>query len=90
MQNKGLDDIVNIIRSFNEKLQSYLPALEIEVNKIITTAEKDVNIIEGYLDTTLSLTAHGVGVDLFIKLLEYYKTIDSEGALFYWNEYDNQ
>lgn len=29
-----------------------------------------------------------VGKHLFVKLLEYYKTIDAEGAAFYWNEYD--
>lgn len=89
MKNKSLDDIVNIISSFIDNLKSYLPALEMEVNEIITAEEKDVKIIERYLDSTLSLAAHGIGEDLFIKLLEYYKTIDPEGALFYWNEYDN-
>ncbi len=42
------------------------------------------------LDTILSLTDLGIGNDLFIKLLEYYKTIDAEGAIFYWNEYDRK
>lgn len=48
------------------------------------------NIIEHQLDTLLSLTIHGVGDTLFIQLLEYYKTIDAEGAVFYWNEYDKE
>ena len=42
------------------------------------------------LDTILSLTYFGVGDDLYIKLLEYYKTVDAEGAAFYWNEYDKK
>lgn len=28
--------------------------------------------------------------DLFIKLPEYYKAVDSEDASFYRNEYDNE
>jgi|688.fasta_scaffold19006_4 hypothetical protein len=30
----------------------------------------------------------GIGKDLFVQLLEYYKTIDADGAAFYWNEFD--
>ena len=48
----------------------------------------DKNTIENTLDVLLSLTMHGFADDLFIKLLEYYKTINADGALFYWNEYD--
>jgi hypothetical protein len=33
---------------------------------------------------------HGMGDKLFVRLLEYYKTVDPEGAMFYWNEYDKQ
>jgi len=32
----------------------------------------------------------GVGKELFVKLLDYYKTIDAEGAAFYWEEFDKE
>jgi len=30
----------------------------------------------------------GIGDDFFMQLVDYYKTIDAEGTLFYRNEYD--
>jgi len=83
-------DLVKIIREFNAHLEQQLPALEQEINAMITGKTKDSKIIEHYLDTLLSLANHGIGENLFIRLLEYYKTIDLDGALFYWNEYDKQ
>lgn len=80
--------IVQIIQSFKNSLQAHLPALEKEVTALIETKCKDCRVIENYLDTLLSLTDHGVADELFIKLLDYYKTIDADGAAFYWNEYD--
>jgi hypothetical protein len=87
---KNLSGLVAIIKDFNKSLKRHLPALKTEVNKLIAEKCKDKNTIENDLDTLLSLTMHGVGEKLFIKLLEYYKTIDVEGAAFYWNEYDEQ
>ena len=83
-------DLVEIIREFNAHLEQQLPALEQEINAMITGKTKDPKIIEHYLDTLLSLVSHGIGEKLLIRLLEYYKTIDLEGAMFYWNEYDKQ
>jgi hypothetical protein len=40
-------------------------------------------------NSLLSHTSFGVGKDLFVKLLEYCKTIDAEGFAFYSKEYDN-
>jgi hypothetical protein len=82
-------DIKKTIEAFQESLQRHLPALEAEINDLINSGSKDKNTIENTLDTLLSLTDMGVGKKLFIRLLEYYKTIDADGALFYWNEYDN-
>ena len=89
MDKKLINDLSKIIQSFNDSLQTFLPALESETGSLIESKSKDSRIIENYLDTLLSLTAHGVADDLFIKLLEYYKTVDAEGAIFYWNEYDD-
>jgi hypothetical protein len=81
-------DIKQIIGDFQESLAQHLPVLEQEVNQLIQSKCSDKNIIENTLDTLLSLIDMGIGKDLFIKLLEYYKTIDLDGAVFYWNEYD--
>jgi len=86
---KLVSKIGNILNNFLEQLETYLPALEREVTQIIE--EKSINSqqIENYLDTLLSLCQHGIGNDLYIKLLEYYKTVNTAGAQFYWKEYDN-
>ena len=81
-------DIKKTIEAFQESLKGHLPALEAEINDLIHSGNKDKNTIENTLDTLLSLTYMGVGKELFIRLLEYYKTIDADGASFYWNEYD--
>lgn len=87
---KPFDNIKLLIEDFNKSLQAHLPALQNDVCYLIDTKSTDSNIIEQYLDTLLSLIMHGVGDNLFIKLLEYYKTIDADAAVFYWNEYDKE
>jgi len=90
MDKELINDISRIIQAFSESLQAHLPALENEITSLIESGSKDCQSIENSLDTLLSLTTYGVADDLFIKLLEYYKTVDAEGALFYWNEYDKE
>lgn len=89
-----MDELVNnlksLIEDFNKSLEAHIPASEKDVNKLISDKCVNHKIIEYHLDALLSLTMHGVGDSLFIKLLDYYKTIDAEGALFYWSEYDKQ
>lgn len=87
---KLVKDIKTLIDNFNTALGQHLPALEKEVNQIISEKSTNNSTIEYLLDSLLSLTMHGVGDDLFIKLVDYYKTVDPEGALFYWNEYDSK
>lgn len=90
MDKRLVNDLKQIIETFNLSLAEHLPALQNEVSSLIDTQTKDSTEIEHCLDTLLSLTTHGVGNDLYIQLLEYYKTIDEEGAMFYWKEYDNK
>lgn len=90
MEKDLFQDIKSSIAAFQDSLKQHLPALEADVNALITTKSQDSKNIEHHLDTLLSLTTIGVGVNLFVKLLEYYKTIDADGALFYWNEYDKE
>lgn len=88
-----MDDLVKtigaLIKGFQQTLEEQLPLLKSEVYQLIENKSTDSMKIENYLDTLLSLSMHGVGDDIFIALLEYYKTIDETGARFYWNEYDN-
>ena len=84
------DGIKEVIESFNKAIEAQLPDLKQEVNQLIKTECTDENKIENTLDTLLSLTMHGMCDDLFVQLLEYYKTTSPDGAEFYWNEYDKQ
>jgi len=88
MDDKLVSEISKIIKGFHAQLAVHLPALELEINQIIKKKKTNANLIENYLDTLLSLCQHGIGDTLYIKLLEYYKTVDAEGARFYWEEYD--
>ena len=90
MDKQLVNDLKQIIEAFNQSLSVHLPALKNEVVTLIDCKSKDSTEIEHCLDTLLSLTIHGIGDDLFIQLLEYYKTVDEEGAMFYWNEYDDK
>ena len=87
---ESFKDIVQLIRSFQDSLQAQMPALESEIDELINTQNQDESTIENILDVLLSLTMNGIGDKLFIKLLDYYKTINSKGADFYWNEYEMQ
>ena len=89
MENDPYEDIFQIITNFNKSIESLLPALETEVNDLIKSGYKERNSIEQTLDTLLSLVNMGFAENLFLSLLDYYKTIDEEGAAFYWNEYDS-
>lgn len=88
MSKDVFQDIKEIIIHYQKSLLQYLPGLEHEVDQLIQLKSTDKNLIENTLDTLLSLIDMGIGKDLFIKLLEYYKTIDLDGAAFYWNEFD--
>jgi hypothetical protein len=90
MSNSTFNQLKETIKAFQQSLQAHLPALEIEINAIIDSKVQDQNTIEHSLDTLLSLVNMGVGKELFVKLLEYYKTIDTEGATFYWDQFDKE
>jgi hypothetical protein len=90
MSNSTFNQLKETIIAFQQSLQAHLPALEIEINAIIDSKVQDQNTIEHSLDTLLSLVNMGVGKELFVKLLEYYKTIDTEGATFYWDQFDKE
>lgn len=87
---KSIGDIINLIQHFKESMQSHLPVLEKEIDELIESNSTDTEKIMSYLDLLLSLINHGFGVSLFGKLLDYYKSLDEDGAMFYWYEYDKE
>jgi hypothetical protein len=87
---KTYQELVTTIGAFKKDLQRHLPALQQEVNALIKRKETNIKSIEYLLDTLFSLTYMGLGDNLFIKLLEYYKTVHSENAAWYWNKYDTR
>jgi len=90
MSKPHLINIKELDESFNEMVQEQLPFLKTRITAFIATDNKDCRKIECYLDMLLSLNTRGAERDLFIKLLEYYKTIDSERAIYYWTAYDEK
>ncbi len=90
MEEDLFKNIKQSIVAFQESLTQHLPALEADVNQLIKSKNQNTKTIEHILDTLLSLTDMGIGENLFVKLLEYYKTVDEEGAAFYWKEYDKE
>lgn len=90
MEKELANELANVIKSFLEDLKQHLPVLEREVKQLIKNKESNTNTVGRCLDTLLSLTMHGIGDGLFFKLLEYYKTLDTEGADFYLEEYRKQ
>ncbi len=87
---KLLSDLKSAIEIFHKNLAMQMPYLQQEVNSLIQQNCTNHNVIERHLDTLLDLGMHNIGKDVFIQLLDYYKTINMEGAMFYWNEYDKE
>ena len=85
-----IKDIKAIFSELQQSVDMQLPALEADVDKFINTKSQDGNAIEHHLDTLLSLASMGMGDELFVRLLDYYKTVDPEGAAFYWEEYTRE
>lgn len=83
-----VDQIMPQILSLQNLVKSQLPALEVELNFLINTRSQDGHRIEHLLDNFLNFMLLGVGEAEFIQLLEYYKTVDAEGAADYWRYYE--
>ena len=49
----------------------------------------DPNKIEMNFDALIPYLSNNVISQLYIQLLEYYKNLDSEGAAYYWEIFDN-
>lgn len=85
---KMAEELAKLIRQTNKSLETYLPSYQKEVDSFINQKSIDTEAIEHLLDSLSSMLYAGIGHQLYLKLLEYYKTIDNEGADFYWNLYE--
>lgn len=89
MQNESLvQKIGDQILHIRSLMEAQLPFLEEEVNRFITQQSRSTNDIEHILDTLLDYRRMDLGKDLFIRLLEYYKTVDAEAATDYWRFFE--
>lgn len=86
---KLTSNLINLLKGFRQQMEEYLPAIEVEIDRIIDEKVENTREIEYLFDSLLPLCQHDIGNSLYKKLLEYYKTIDEEGAKFYWEEYNN-
>lgn len=83
------NEIGQAIKGFQASMATHLPFLEQEVNTLIAQKNKDEKTIEHLLDTLISLTTAGIGEPLFIRLLEYYKTVNAVYAADYWEIFED-
>ncbi len=89
MDKTPFSDIISLVHLLNDTLLLKLPSLEREVKQLIKAKSVDKILIENYLDTFILITTNGVGEKTFVKLLDYYKTVDANRAAFFWNQFDS-
>lgn len=90
MDKQLIEEIKSILEPLHSLMREQLPFLESEVEAIISRKETDSNTIGRCLDTMLSYTDHGMAIDSFMKLLDYYNTVDPESAAFYLKRYNQE
>ena len=64
--------------------------LKNEVDTIIANKETDRKKIEWTFDYLLDYTRHGIGSELYLRLIAYYRTVNPEGAASYLQIYQEQ
>lgn len=88
--NELLKKIGGMFASLQKMLKDNLPLIENEANRLIEQKETNSRKIMWQLDYLLDYTMHGVGEDVFFKLVEYLRTIDEEAAQDYMEIYREQ
>jgi hypothetical protein len=83
-----IEELSVLIGQAREGLEASMLLLQDEADNIIIQKCRDISQIEHLLDNVSSLLYASIGHQLYLRLLEYYKPIDSEGANFYWNLYE--
>ena len=81
------DGLIDLAKKIHELHKIMYEMIKPEVTYIINKKVKNVNIIENTLDRLLDIPTDEC-YELFIKLCDYYATIDKEGAKFYLEAYE--
>lgn len=76
-----------MIRQLDEIIESRMPAITREVDRMIVERETSAQNIEYMLDTLLSLAYMGKGEEEFKRLTRYYSGISREAARDYRRYY---
>ncbi|MBD1432323.1 hypothetical protein H8B06_05760 [Sphingobacterium sp. DN00404] len=90
MDEKFITKIRGMFESLHERMRQNLPFWENEVDIIIANQETDRNKIELTFDYLLDYTRHGIGNELYLRLMAYYRTVNPEGAAYYLQIYQEQ
>ena len=85
---KLVKQISNSIEQLQALFQAQLPTLELAVNDLIKSNTKDEEEIYRLMDVLLDFQFVGIGEDVFLKLLEYCKTVNQEAAADYKEIYE--
>ena len=85
-----VNQIRGLAKSLQKMLQDNLHLIKSDVNVLLEQQEKDGNKIAWVLDHLLDYTRHGVGDDVFFRLVAYYRTIDKEAAADYMRYYEEE
>jgi len=76
----SMDELVGVIKDFQENIKKSLPSINKEINYIIETNIQDAKLIEKTLDVLLDLSNFGFCDEEFLKLNSYYSTISKEAS----------
>jgi len=83
MEEKFIKEIRGMFESLHERMRQNLPFWENEIDTIIANKETDHNEIEWTFDYLLDYTRHGIGNEVYLRLINYYRTLNPEGAASY-------
>ncbi len=77
-----------ILDAFYKDIDDHLPNIGNLVDVYIDEQNLHKSEIEAVLKILLKITKMGKGEALYIRLLEYYKTINPERAKEFWTDFD--
>ncbi|MBP7477348.1 MAG: hypothetical protein KA797_02400 [Chitinophagales bacterium] len=77
-----------LLDAFYQDIDDHLPNIGNLVDSYIDEQNIHKSEIEAALKILLKITKMGKGEGLYIRLLEYYKTINPDRAKDFWKEFD--
>lgn len=83
----SMDNIYSLAKGLNELFEIAYKEIAPRVEKIITSQNKDINLIESYLVRLLDIPTDEAYI-LLQRLCNYCENINPEIAEFYINEYE--